>query len=297
MFNNVIAGVDGFDGGRDAIALAQALGPDRLTLVGVPPHDPQRFRGSVAGYERLIREDMVRALEAARMQAQAEAEIVAVGDNSPARALQHIAEERGADLLVVGAAHHSPVGRVLLGDVGRSIMHHAPCAVAVAPKHLTAAAPRTVAVGFDGSPEARAALESARRWSEEHRAVLSVWIAWETPTIAVPFGMAADLEHVEANGRAWADDLLAETLEDLSATTAGHVVHGRAAFELGKVAETVDLLIVGSRGWGPWSRVALGSTSHWLTHHAACPVIVVPRPAESNDEAEAGTLVEAAAGD
>ena len=70
----------------------------------------------------------------------------------------------------------------------------------------------------------------------------------------------------------------------------------RGAELLPTAAETLDLLVVGSRGWGPWSRVAIGSTSDWLMHHAACPLIVVPRPADPAGEDEATLATAAHAG-
>jgi nucleotide-binding universal stress UspA family protein len=282
MFNNVIVGVNGFDGGRDAVALAQALWPARLTLVGVHDQDPFRTRASNAGYEREVREDTIRMLEAERRRAQIPgAEILAVGDDSPAHALQSVARERGADLIVLGAAHHGPVGRVLLGDVGRGVMHRAPCPVAIAPKHTTARPPRSVGVAYDGSAEARVALDFASAWAHEHRAALGIWVVWDIPvgTMPVELGAAGTHQHVEAEARRRAGEALAQALDGLPASTAGHVVRGRATSELVKAAETVDLLVVGSRGLGPWSRVSLGSTSDYLVHHAACAVIVVPRPA------------------
>lgn len=51
------------------------------------------------------------------------------------------------------------------------------------------------------------------------------------------------------------------------------------AIELERVSEHAGLLVLGSRGCGPVRRVALGSTSDRVAHHAGCPVIVVPRPA------------------
>jgi nucleotide-binding universal stress UspA family protein len=39
-----------------------------------------------------------------------------------------------------------------------------------------------------------------------------------------------------------------------------------------------DLLVAGSRGYGPVMRVLLGSVSTQLVHTAPCPVLVVPRP-------------------
>ena len=44
-------------------------------------------------------------------------------------------------------------------------------------------------------------------------------------------------------------------------------------------ARDLDLLVLGSRGYGPVRRVLLGSVSRQLVRAAACPVLVVPRPA------------------
>ena len=46
-----------------------------------------------------------------------------------------------------------------------------------------------------------------------------------------------------------------------------------------ELGEQVDLLVIGSRRWGAATRVLVGSTGEALLHDAACPVLVVPRPA------------------
>ncbi len=284
MFTNVIAGVDGYDGGRDAVALAKALCTGRLTLVNSYPADRIWSRASQADYEELQCEDSRRTLEAARLEGDIDADLVAAGDTSPAHALQQAAEERDADLIVVGSAHHGRLGRILLGDVGRVVLHGAPCPVGVAPKRFRGGVPRTIAVGFDGSAESRAALDVAQRLAAEHGAALTLYVVWEAPQMPV-VAAAAYLEQARSDHRGWAEELLADTLAELPGATAGHVLHGRPSLELEKVADQYDLLIVGSRGWGPIRRVALGSTSDWLVHHAPCPVLVASRPDDAADQA------------
>ena len=58
---------------------------------------------------------------------------------------------------------------------------------------------------------------------------------------------------------------------------------------LEQLSHDVDLLVCGSRGYGPLGSVLLGGVSRRLIHRAACPVIVVPRGTERAIEALAGT--------
>ncbi|MCW2997089.1 MAG: universal stress protein [Solirubrobacterales bacterium] len=120
-------------------------------------------------------------LEATRLAVDVDADLLAVPDSSPARALAQVAEQRSADLLVLGSPHHGPFGRALLGDVGRSVIHDAPCAVA--PKRFRGSAPRRSAVGYDGSPEAQAALDVAGELASDLGAALTVYTVtvWQEP--------------------------------------------------------------------------------------------------------------------
>lgn len=282
MFTNIIAGVDG-GRGQDAAALAGALGRGRITLVGVYPHDPVRTRGSVAGYEDLQAADTLEDLDAVRDATGVSAELRAIPDNLPARALQQAAEEDGADLIVLGSAHHGRLGRVLLGDVARSVLHDAPCAVAVAPKGLGAVAPRRIAVGYDGSPEADAALAVARDLSADPGAALTVCVAWDD--LALPVVTTDDtgvpVARLATETRDEAQAVLDAVMRGLPPRAEGRLLHGPAARVLEDAAQTHDLLVVGSRRVGTVARVALGSTSDHLVHHAPCPVLVVPRPADA----------------
>jgi nucleotide-binding universal stress UspA family protein len=56
------------------------------------------------------------------------------------------------------------------------------------------------------------------------------------------------------------------------------VTEGDPADELAAMAEQLDLLVVGSRAYGPSGRLLSGTTSTQLARRAACPLLVVPRP-------------------
>jgi nucleotide-binding universal stress UspA family protein len=280
MFDNVIVGVDG---GRahDASALAQALCTGTLTLVTAYPGTPGPTSRVADEYFELLRLDALQTLETARDGAGFEAELVTVSDPSPARALQAVAKERGADLIVLGSAHHGPVGRILAGDMGRGVLQAAPCPVAVAPRGFDR--PRSdlhrVAVGFDGSAEAHAALALAEAWTHVTGAVLTAIAAWDVPAAMFTGERSTTVVAQMADEwREWITDVAQRAVAGLPRAEA-RVVRGPAPRVLAEATEESDLMFVGSRGWGPARRIALGSTSDHLVHHAACPVVVVPRPA------------------
>jgi nucleotide-binding universal stress UspA family protein len=55
--------------------------------------------------------------------------------------------------------------------------------------------------------------------------------------------------------------------------------YGQPAEELALYSASLDLLIVGSRGYGPIGRLIHGSTSQQLAHSARCPLLVLARTA------------------
>ena len=56
------------------------------------------------------------------------------------------------------------------------------------------------------------------------------------------------------------------------------VLVGDAAEELIRASQDADMLVVGSRGSGGFSRLLLGSVSSQVTHHASSPVVVIRGP-------------------
>ena len=66
--------------------------------------------------------------------------------------------------------------------------------------------------------------------------------------------------------------------------------------ELVRLSEHMDLLVLGSRGYGPVRRALLGGSSDRIVHAAACPVVVVPRGAHEEHAAEHAASAELTAG-
>jgi nucleotide-binding universal stress UspA family protein len=96
----------------------------------------------------------------------------------------------------------------------------------------------------------------------------------------------------EATQRRELDNAVAALPTDVSIESVFSV--GNARTELPSESEHVDLMVVGSRGYGPRAAVLLGSVSHALIRNAACPVVVLPRGCRGID-ALFGPMAEAAA--
>jgi nucleotide-binding universal stress UspA family protein len=64
--------------------------------------------------------------------------------------------------------------------------------------------------------------------------------------------------------------------------------YGQPAEELAVYSASLDLLIVGSRGYGPIGRLIHGSTSQQLARSARCPLLVLTRRARAIEAPEAG---------
>ena len=81
---------------------------------------------------------------------------------------------------------------------------------------------------------------------------------------------------VREGARAALDEALASLPEGVTATA--ELLEGDVVEELASLDEReIDLLVCGSRGYGPVRRVLLGGVARRLIRRAACPLVVVPR--------------------
>jgi nucleotide-binding universal stress UspA family protein len=130
---------------------------------------------------------------------------------------------------------------------------------------------RTIAVGFDGSPDADAAV----RWA------LALAVQLDADVVFVH--ATGLLEHLEEPGTA--TDL--EETAWVIASEVGldptrgrlHMSDGDPCSVLLRATEppiSADMLVVGSRGRGAHAGLPLGSTSHELAEHSTVPLVIVP---------------------
>jgi nucleotide-binding universal stress UspA family protein len=203
---------------------------------------------------------------------------------SPAATLHELAERKDAAVVVIGASRRGTVSRALPDAVTDRLLHGAPCAVAVAPPGFSMddarELPRTIAVAFTDTAEGHAALAAGCRLAEQGGGVVRVLVVAEPIDLAV----AGVLDHVAlADARERTDQRAEQTLRaGLEAVPAelsgdGEILSGRPAEALAMASADVDVIVCGSRGYGPLRTLLAGSTSHALVRKAACPVVVVPR--------------------
>jgi nucleotide-binding universal stress UspA family protein len=290
MFKRIIIGVEERDGGRDAIELAERAA-DRdaaMTLVNVCSNAPTTWRGSSPIYEAVELQHAQDVLTGLRQTTGIDATLRPVAAATPGRGLHMVAEDENADLLVLGSSRRGLLGRVLLGDDTREALNGAPCPVMIAPAgYARDARPiGRIGVGYNGSPESEHALAFARGLASELGAQLSALEAVEIPTYA--FTAAAVPFSVD-----FIDDMVDSALRRVSALPGvePHASYGRPAEELAHFSASLDLLVVGSRGYGPLGRLVHGSTTSILIGTACCPLLVLTRGAtkSASDKDMAGS--------
>jgi nucleotide-binding universal stress UspA family protein len=140
-----------------------------------------------------------------------------------------------------------------------------------------------IVVGVDGSESSIDALRWAATQARHVGASIEVVAAWEWPT---SYGWTPPAWPPNWNPAAEAESALARVVEKVFGTTPDvdvkiRVQEGHPAPVLLKVAQTADLLVLGSRGHGAFTGMLLGSVSEHCASHAACPVVVVRHQPET----------------
>lgn len=263
--HRILVGVEGEREGRDALALAVVLAralDASLVLAGIYK---EAVGPAAYHYELAFREEVEARLAhvAASLPTDVPREIRTVPSTSVVRGLHELAERTEAELIVVGPTHHTRLVRALSGDVTTGLLQAAPCAVAIAPPGYAAdGALTTIGVAYVPAPEGVDALEAGAALARRGGARLRILHA----------GPLTDASH----------QLLDDARERVGTAVEVETVllDGlNPAALLRTAGEGLDLLVMGSRGYGPVRRVLLGSVSADVVHDVACPVLIVPRGA------------------
>lgn len=236
----------------------------------------------------------------------AKADRVHVEKGSPSKVLFRLAEEGSADLIVLGSTHRASLGRVTPGSVAEHLLNGSRCRLAIAPRGYARALavlsaenageeaddvparsplpavreqPRVVGVGFNRTAEAASALGEAAALADRLDATMRL-IAVDLPVVSEVGPHRSGGGHLQAP----LHDAAAQLPSKLRALPV-HLVGDPAEQLLARAEEGMDLLVLGSRGFGPVMRLMLGSVSAQVIRKAPCPVLVTPRPPATPPEA------------
>jgi len=144
-----------------------------------------------------------------------------------------------------------------------------------------------IIVGVDGSDHSGRALEWAIREAAVRRVPLTV-LTVQQPAITAYWGAGAAVpcpypydQDLAKQALKLAQEETESTLqtvrpESRPASVTVKAVVGLPAETLLQATRGADMLVVGSRGAGGFKRLLLGSVSTQVTHHAHCPVVIIP---------------------
>ena len=274
MYTNIIVGVDGRQGGRDAASLGGLLASSDASRDLVFVTDARINRAPGLTLEFAADEDLHELLAVERRLCGGDPHIRRTPAPSVGAGLNDVAAAAGADLVVVGASRRHGITSLFSADDVRSVLHRTPCAVAVAPaEYACSSRPlRRIGAAFDGSAPSEVAVAHAGLLADEQGAALvvrhvvepaydhyGVWAAAAVPT--------ADPESELAGAQA--------RLREVDGLEIEHL-YGPMRESTNRLAADLDLLVCGSRRYGTVHRLAVGSTSQQLARHVDIPLVIAP---------------------
>jgi nucleotide-binding universal stress UspA family protein len=283
---NVIVGFDGTPESRDALVLGKALAAV----------DDAQLHVAFAQWDdnpATERERFDKVLSEVRRELGTQPYVShPLRATSAGRALYELAEDLEAELIAVGSTHRGAVGRILVGSVGEMLLQGAPCAVAVAPRGYAGREHfgiGLIGIAYDGTPEAHLALMAGAKLAS--RLDCSVRLIAAVPHVQAGSRITGT---VSGYRQVLEEDLMGRleaARSELPAGVQSEVVveHGDPAKVIAAHGVELDLLVIGSRGYGPVRSVLLGGVSGDVMKLSPCPVLVTPRGADAEHVVGAGS--------
>jgi nucleotide-binding universal stress UspA family protein len=286
MLPKVLIGYDGSPQGDDALWFGRSLSevldarPIVTTVIAHTRHgqEESEFDEAVTKFCGPLFDKARERIDAVEVTAKP------MVNDSPAAGIYELTDWEKPTAVVIGSTRHGKSGRVQVGTLGGSLLSGVRCSVAVAPRGYAdrRSGLGRIGVAVDGSSQSWRALSAAAYLAERANAPLAILRVMGPPHYVLggllsPLGPEEYREykekewesvHEEASGRV-PDGVAAEPL----------LLHGEPAEALAEAASDLDLLLLGSRGYGPVKGTLLGSVSARVMAAAPCPVMVVPRGA------------------
>jgi nucleotide-binding universal stress UspA family protein len=138
-----------------------------------------------------------------------------------------------------------------------------------------------ILVGVDGSGHSQRALEWAMHEAAVRHLPLTVLTVHEAvrgyySDMAVYPDDPARTEEVRVAAQAETDKVLAGLDGPRPESVTVKAVHGFIVEELINAGKDADMLVLGSRGAGGFTRLMMGSVAGQVSQHAYCPVLLIP---------------------
>jgi nucleotide-binding universal stress UspA family protein len=305
MARSILVPLDGSGFAEHALshALAHSDPDARIHLVlvhrSIELWDAARPSAGISAWESELRrnEEEYLAEVARRLREMGRVVEVSLMDGDVVGSITACARHVDADLIVITSHARSGVERAWLGSVASGVIREAVAPVLVIrPSDETrealtpAPVPRVILVAWDGSEEARAALDHADRLAERTGAQLVIgrivtpYVGPTSPFL--PHAVQYDRDVLEARNDAARRDL-ARVTEGLEARAPGrgraqavievHTTPARGILGLAD-AHDADIIVMGTHGRGAAARVVLGSVSDKVVRAARVPVMLCRKP-------------------
>ncbi|MGB7817453.1 MAG: universal stress protein [Ornithinibacter sp.] len=204
---------------------------------------------------------------------------VAVEWGSPADVL--VSHARDARLLVVGSRPRGRVERAVVGSVALACVHHGSAPVVVVPMAVRVSAPRHVVVAVDGSPPSHRAADLALSIASGSGAEVRCVVGWSVEvvdgTVVTEPGTHAwtTVEHRYAGVAQRSLDVARSRNPEVDVTIdVRHAEPSRAVLEAADEVDA-DLVVLGSRGFGGFRGLLLGSVAKRVLERATTVVAIV----------------------
>lgn len=199
----------------------------------------------------------------------------ALAADSAPRGLHESMEAAGGDVIAVLGSHDTRGSRrTAPGSTAERLLTGAPGPVVLVPwdyEEFAAPSIRRIVVAFVDTPDGRAALAAARALAARVGAAVTL-------VTVLPATSSPGLGEV----RRYDEGLRQDVADRVHAAADGEAVRLLPAPVVDALADLrpdeFDLLVCGSRGYGPARRVLLGGVSARVLRQARVPVMVVPRP-------------------